>query len=46
MELFEPKKQEAQQLQAQIQQTGKEIDAMVYELYGLNEEEILIVEGS
>jgi len=26
-------------------QTDKEIDAMVYELYGLNEEEIAIVEG-
>jgi hypothetical protein len=46
MELFELKKQEAQELQQQIQQTEKEIDHMVYELYGLSEEEILIVEGS
>ncbi|QJP34195.1 hypothetical protein F0365_07130 [Nonlabens sp. Ci31] len=46
MELFEPKKQEAQKLQAQIKATEKEIDQMVYELYGLSEEEILIVEGS
>jgi REP element-mobilizing transposase RayT len=46
MELFEPKKQEAQELQQQIQQTEKEIDQMVYELYGLSAEEILIVEGS
>jgi hypothetical protein len=46
MELFEPKKKEAQELQAQINATEKEIDQMVYELYGLSEEEILIVEGS
>jgi predicted amino acid-binding ACT domain protein len=46
MELFEPKQQEAQKLQQQIQQTEKEIDQMVYELYGLSEEEILIVENS
>jgi hypothetical protein len=46
MELFEPKKQEAQKLQAQIKATEKEIDQMVYELYGLSEEEILIVENS
>jgi hypothetical protein len=46
MELFEPKKKEAQELQAQITATEKEIDQMVYELYGLTEEEILIVEGS
>jgi hypothetical protein len=46
MELFEPKRKEAQGLQQQIQQTEKEIDQMVYELYGLSEEEILIVEGS
>lgn len=46
MELFEPKKKEAQELQAQITATEKEIDTMVYELYGLSDEEILIVEGS
>jgi len=30
----------------QIQATDKEIDALVYELYGLTEEEIRVVEGS
>ena len=33
-------------LQNNINQTDKAIDAMVYELYGLSEEEILIVENS
>jgi hypothetical protein len=45
MELFEENKQKALELKAQIDQTDKEIDAMVYELYGLSEEEIRIVEG-
>lgn len=35
----------AQQLKAEIDKTDKEIDSMVYELYGLTEEEIRIVEG-
>lgn len=34
------------ELKSQIDQTDKEIDRMVYELYGLTEEEIRIVEGS
>lgn len=46
MELFESKKKEAQELQTQIQQTEKQIDQMVYELYGLTEEEIEIVENN
>ncbi|PPK93057.1 hypothetical protein LY01_02762 [Nonlabens xylanidelens] len=46
MELFEEKKKEVQQLQSQINQTEKEIDQMVYELYGLSDEEIKIVENS
>ncbi|PRP66271.1 Eco57I restriction-modification methylase domain-containing protein [Nonlabens agnitus] len=46
MEAFEVKKKEAQELQTQIQQTEKQIDQMVYELYGLTEEEIAIVENS
>ena len=33
------------QLQRQIVATDKQIDALVYELYGLTEEEIGIVEG-
>jgi hypothetical protein len=35
-----------QMLQPQIEITDKQIDALVYELYGLTEEEIRIVEGS
>lgn len=46
MEVFETKKAEAQNLKQQIHTTDKEIDAMVYELYGLSEEEIVIVENS
>ncbi len=46
LDLFEDNKQKAQALQTQINQTDKEIDAMVYELYGLNDEEIKIVENS
>ena len=46
MEVFETKKEEAQTLQAQIDKTDKEIDQMVYELYGLTQEEIKIVEES
>jgi REP element-mobilizing transposase RayT len=46
LELFEENKQKAQELQNQINQTDKEIDQMVYELYGLTEEEIAIVENS
>lgn len=38
-------KAKAQALQAQIAKTDKEIDALVYELYGLTAEEIAIVEG-
>jgi len=32
-------------LQREINATDKQIDALVYELYGLTEEEIRIVEG-
>jgi hypothetical protein len=32
--------------QRQIEATDEEIDAVVYELYGLTEEEIAIVEGA
>lgn len=44
MELFEENKKKALELKAEIDRTDKEIDAMVYELYGLTEEEIGIVE--
>ncbi|SFZ94622.1 TaqI-like C-terminal specificity domain-containing protein [Flaviramulus basaltis] len=46
LDLFEENKQKAQALQTQINQTDAEIDTMVYELYGLTEEEIKIVEAS
>jgi len=46
MEVFETKKAEAQALKTEIEKTDKEIDKMVYELYGLSEEEIKIVESS
>jgi hypothetical protein len=46
MELFEEKKTEVVALQAEIDKTDREIDRMVYELYGLTEEEIRIVEQS
>ncbi len=45
MEVFETKKAETQTLKAEIDKTDSEIDAMVYELYGLTEEEINIVEN-
>jgi len=43
---FERFKKQAVDLKTQIDQTDKEIDRMVYELYGLTEEEIQIVENS
>ena len=46
MEVFETKKKEAQALKSEIDKTDREIDQMVYELYGLSEEEIKIVEES
>ncbi|HET8837936.1 MAG TPA: TaqI-like C-terminal specificity domain-containing protein, partial [Flavobacteriaceae bacterium] len=46
MDLFGENQQKAQALQAEIAQNDREIDAMVYELYGLTEEEIAVVENS
>ena len=43
---FETESKKAQDLKAQIDATDKAIDKMVYELYGLSEEEISIVENS
>jgi predicted nucleic acid-binding Zn-ribbon protein len=37
--------QEQDALQRQIDATDRQIDQLVYELYGLNDEEIRIVEG-
>jgi len=44
-EYFEAYQKELLALQAQIDKTDKEIDAMVYKLYGLSDEEIAVVEG-
>jgi hypothetical protein len=44
MEYFNEQKQKALALQAEIEKTDKEIDQMVYELYGLTEDEIKLVE--
>lgn len=46
MELFEDKKKEVLMLKAEIDGIDREIDELVYELYGLTEEEIKIVEES
>lgn len=44
--LFSKQKALAQELIIKIAETDKKIDAMVYELYGLTEEEIKTVEGN
>lgn len=36
---------ETDQLKSQIEKTDREIDALVYEIYGLTPEEIKVVEG-
>jgi len=43
---FDRFKKQVLVLKTQIDQTYKEIDCMVYELYGLTHEEIQIVENS
>ena len=44
MQYFNEQKEKAQTIQAEIDKTDKEIDQMVYELYGLSKAEIKIVE--
>lgn len=44
-EYFDQEKRKALEMQSKIADTDKEIDQMVYALYGLTEEEIGIVEG-
>ena len=44
MQYFNEQKQKAEELKTEIEKTDKEIDQMVYELYGLTKEEINIVE--
>jgi len=46
MELFEENKKKVLELKAEIDKTDREIDRMVYALYGLTEEEIRIVESA
>jgi hypothetical protein len=43
---FDRLKKQALALKTRIHQTDKEIDRLVYELYGLPDEEIQIVENS
>lgn len=45
MAYFNEQKSIAQALQAEITHLDREIDALVYELYGLTEEEVKVVEG-
>lgn len=45
-EYFAQNKQRCADIEAQIAQTDKEIDRLVYQLYGLTEEEIAIVEDN
>ena len=44
-EYFEAYQKELLELQTQIDATDKQIDEMVYELYGLSEAEVAVVEG-
>lgn len=46
MEVFEVKKKEALTLKTEVDRTDKEIDQLVYELYGVTEEEINFVAAS
>ncbi len=46
MELFETKKVLAQAIKSEIDATDRKLDEMVYKLYGLDEDEIAIVEKS
>jgi hypothetical protein len=44
-EYFETYQKELLEIKAQIDRTDRQIDEMVYELYGLSEKEIIVVEG-
>ena len=44
MEYINEQKIKTDELKSQITQTDTEIDAMVYELYGLSEDEVRVVE--
>ena len=46
MSYFSEQKGKAQAIKSEIEKTENEIDQMVYELYGLTDDEIAIVEGA
>ncbi len=46
IDLFNENKQKALALKSEIDKTDKKIDNMVYELYGLTDQEVKIVEGT
>lgn len=46
LEVFEDTKKELLDLKQQIDSTDNEINLLVYQLYGLTEEEIAVVESS
>lgn len=46
MDYFSNQKEKAQSIQTEIDRVDREIDAMVYQLYGLTEEEIALVEDA
>lgn len=46
MQHFENEKAKAKAIQTVIDTTDKEIDQMIYQLYGLTEDEIKIVKGT
>lgn len=46
MKYFEEQKTKAAAIQREIDDTDKQIDQLVYSLYGLTNEEILIIENS
>jgi len=46
LQYFNEQKEKAQTIKSEIEKTDKQIDQMVYELYGLSEAEIKIVENS
>jgi len=45
LQFFNEQRGKAQDFKVEIEKTDNEIDQMVYELYGLSEDEIAIVEG-
>ena len=46
LQVYEVYKKELTSLQIQIDNTDKQIDEMVYELYGFSEYEVAMVEGN